>query len=113
MREPRPRERLCFFDIVQALDELVSQRTAIPHLASVLDGVEMIADMMDAAAGRPNHIIEPGEIAHEERLGRRTIGIEPAIGHRLPTAGLVARIDDLMAEALEELKGRDADFGKE
>ena len=39
--------------------------------------------------------------------------LKPAIGHRLAAAGLVARIDDLVAEPLQQLERGDADFRKE
>ena len=58
-------------------------------------------------------VVEAGEIAHEQRLGVGAFGVEPAIGHRLAAAGLVARIDDLVAEALQQFERRDADLRKE
>lgn len=38
------------------------------------------------------------------------IPVESGIGHRLSAAGLAARVDDLVAESLQQLEGRDPDF---
>jgi hypothetical protein len=98
---------------VQELDDLVGARPNFLHLGGLLDGVEIVAHVVDAAARRSHDIIEVGKIAHEQRLGVGTFGVEPAIGHRLPTAGLVARVYDLVAEALQKLEGRDPNFREE
>jgi hypothetical protein len=57
--------------------------------------------------------VEANEVTHEERLGCRAIGIEPAVRHRLAAARLVPWICDLVAEALQQLKRRNADLRKE
>src|SRR5882762_4720329 len=69
--------------------------------------------MVDAAAGRRDDGIEPREIAHEQGLGVGARGVEPAVRHRLPATCLVVRVHDLVPKTLEQLEGRDADFGKE
>ena len=69
--------------------------------------------MVDTAAGGRDDVIEAGEVAHEQGFGSGAVRVEAAIGHRLSAAGLVARVDDLVAEPLQKLEGRDADFRKE
>ena len=86
---------------MQELDDLVGARPNFLHLSGLLDGIEIVAHVVDAAAGRRHDIIEAGEIAHEQHLGIGALGIEPAIGHRLSATGLIARVDDLVAEPLQ------------
>ena len=113
VRKAGPGKRLDLQDVVQELDQLEDARTNLLHLGGLLDRIEIVTHVVDAAAGRRHDVIEAGEIAHEQRLGIGAVGIEPAVGHRLAAAGLVARVDDLVAEALEQLEGRDADLRKE
>src|ERR1700758_2499150 len=113
MGEPGPRKTIHLLDVVEKLDQLVGAGTNFLHLGALIDGVEIVAHVVDAATRRPYDVIESGEIAHEQGLGSSTFGVEPAIGHRLSTTGLVARIHNLVAEALEQFEGRDADFWKE
>ena len=113
VRKPGPRKRIDLQDVVQELDQLEGARPHLLHLGGLLDRVEIVAHVVDAAAGGCDDVIEAGEIAHEQRLGVGAFGVEPAIGHRLAAAGLVARIHDLVAEALQQLEGRDADFREE
>jgi hypothetical protein len=101
MREPGPRKPIDLEDVVQEFDELESASPHFPHLSGLVDGVEIVAHVMDAAARGRHDLIEAGEVAHEQRLGVGGFGIEPAIGHRLSATGLVARVDDLVAEALQ------------
>ena len=110
MRKPGPGKRIDLQDVVQELDELVGARADLLHLGGLLDGVEIVAHVVDAAAGRRHDVIEAGEVAHEQRLGVGAFGIEPAVRHRLSAAGLIARIDDLVAEPLQQLERRDADL---
>src|SRR5262249_17994709 len=83
------------------------------HVRYLLDRIEIVAHVMDAAPRGRYDVIETAEVADEQCLGIGALGVEPAIGHRLPAAGLVARVYDLMAEALQKLEGRDANFRKE
>jgi hypothetical protein len=79
----------------------------------LLDGIEIIAHVVNATPRGGDDIVEAGEIAHEQRFGGGAFGVEAAIGHRLAATGLIARVDYFMAEALEQLERRDADLGKE
>src|SRR5271166_1422464 len=113
MRKPRPWERVDLQDIVQELDELEGAGANLRDLFRLLDGVEVAAHMVDAATLWRHHVIEAGEVAREQGLGGGGIAVEAVIGHRLPAAGLVARIYDLMAEALQKFEGRDPNFREE
>ena len=83
------------------------------HLGGLLDRIEIVTHVMNAAPGRPDDVIEAGEIAHEQSLGFGAVSVEAAVRHRLSATGLVAWVDDLVAEALQQLEGRDADLRKE
>lgn len=86
---------------MQEFHQLESARAYFLHFGGLLDRVEIIAHMVDAAAGGGHDIIEAGEIAHEQCLGIGGLSIEPAIGHRLSAAGLIAWVDDIVAEPLQ------------
>src|SRR3954469_1414776 len=79
----------------------------------LLDRIEIVAHMVDAAARRRDDIVEAGEVAHKQGLSVGAIGIETGIGHRLGAAALIPRIGDVQAEPLQQLEGRDADLGRE
>ena len=113
VRKPRPRKRLDLLDVVQELDDFEGARPDVLDVRRLLDGVEIISDVVDAASRRRDDGVEAGKVAHEEGFRRGAVRIEAAIRHRLAAACLVAWVDDLMAEALQELERRDADFGKE
>src|SRR5215472_14942227 len=113
MREPGPGKRVDLLNVVQEFDELERALPYLLHLRCLLDRIEIVAHVMDAAPRRRHDIIETAEIADEQCLGIGALGVEAAIGHRLSAARLVARVYDLMAEALQQLEGRDANFRKE
>jgi len=92
MRKPGPRKRLDLLDVVQEFDQLECPRPYLLHLRRLLDGVEIVAYVVDAAARWRNDVIEASEVAHEQRLGIGALGIEAAVRHRLPATGLVARV---------------------
>ena len=96
-----PRERVDFVDVVQELDELIDSRTDLLHLIGLFDRVEIVAHMVDAASLWRHDVIETREVAHKQGFCGCAIGVEAVIGHRLPAAGLVARVYDFMAEALQ------------
>src|SRR6516164_1033171 len=104
MRKPRPGERLYLLDVAQELDQLVGARPHLFHLGGLLDRIEIVAHMVDAAARWRDHIVEAGEIAHEQRLRVGGLNIKPAIGHWLSAAGLVARVYDLVTEPFQKLQ---------
>jgi hypothetical protein len=63
----------------------------------LLDGVEMMAYLLDAATGRSNNAIELLEVLDEEAFRRSGVDHVSAVGHRLSTAGLPQRIAHLEA----------------
>jgi hypothetical protein len=73
---------------------MYSSYVLLAAIALVHRIAEIVAHMVDAAALWRHYVIEAGEVAHG------AIGVEAVIRHRLPAAGLVARVSDLMAEAL-------------
>jgi hypothetical protein len=82
------------------------------HLWRLLNGIEIVRHMMDTAAGRRDDTIKAGEIAHEQGFGRGAIGVEATIRHWLSATGLIARINDIVVKALEQLEGGDTHFGE-
>jgi hypothetical protein len=68
---------------------------------------------MNAASGGTDDIVESGKVLDEKPFGRRRFFVTAAVGHWLATAGLIERIGNFDAEPLEQLEGRDANFGKE
>src|ERR1700722_16874909 len=113
MRELRPWKRVDLQDVVQELDELESAGANLHHGRGLLHRIEIVAHKVDAATLWRHYIIETGEVACEQGLGGRAVGVEAVICHRLSAAGLVARVDDLMAEALQKFEGRDPHFREE
>ena len=98
---------------MQELDELVGAGANFLHLGGLFDRIEIVTHVVHTAAGRRDDIIEAGKIPHEQRFRRGAVGVEPAVRHRLSATGLVAGIDDLVTEPLQQLQCRDADFRKE
>jgi hypothetical protein len=113
MRESGPGERVDLQDVVQELDQLVGSRADLLDRVGLLDGVEIVPHMVDAAAGRCHDVVEAGEVAHEQRLGLGGLRVEPAVCHRLAAACLVAGVLDVVAEPLQELECRNADVWEE
>src|SRR2546426_6406370 len=99
-------------DVVQKLDQLVGVLAHVLYGIGLLDGVEVMAYLLDAAPGRSNNGIEILEVLDEEAFRRRGVDLVSAVGHRLSTAGLPQRIAHLEAEPSQEFKGRNANFGE-
>jgi len=112
MRELGPRKGLDLLNVVQELDQLERSRADLLDLVGLLDGVEIVAHMVDAAAGWRYDVVEAGEVAHEQRLRIGALGVEPAICHRLAAAGLIAGVVDGVAKPLKQLERRNADRGE-
>jgi hypothetical protein len=112
MRETGPGKSIYLQDVVQELDHLIGAGANLLHVRGLLDGVEIVPHMMDAAAGRRHDIVEAGEVAHEQRLGAGRFRVEPAVRHRLAAAGLIVRVRDVVAKPLQELKRRDSNLRK-
>jgi hypothetical protein len=98
---------------VQKLDEFEGAGANLRHGRGLLDRIEIVAHKVDAATLWRHHIIEAGEVAREQGLGGGAVGVEAVICHRLSATCLVARVDDLMAEALQKFEGRDPNFREE
>src|SRR5208282_6744027 len=113
VRKPRPGKPLGLLNVMQELDQLESSCPYFLHLRTLFDGIEIVAHVVDTAAGGRDDVIESGEVAHEEGFGRGAVRVEAAVGHRLSAAGLVAWVHDLVVEPLEKLEGRDAHLRKE
>src|ERR1700732_332961 len=112
MRETGPGKCIDLQNVVQELDQLVSSRADHLYDVGLLDGVEIVPHMMDAAAGRRYDVVEAGEVAHEQRLGAGRFRVEPAVRHRLAAALLLVRVLDVVAKPLQELKRRDSNLGE-
>jgi hypothetical protein len=97
-------------DVVQELDQLVGSRADLLDRVGLLDGVEIVPHMVDAAAGRRHDVVEAGEVAHEQRLGAGRLRVEPAVRHRLAAACLIVRVLDVVAKPLQQLQGRNANL---
>src|SRR5262245_41885513 len=102
-----------FGDVVQKLDQLVSVLAHVLHGSGLLDGVEVLAYLLDAATCGADNAIEVFEVLDEEVFRLRGVALVSAVGHRLSTTGLSQRITRLEAEPLQELEGRNADFGEQ
>ena len=98
---------------MQELDQLIGSRADLLDRVGLLDGIEIVPHMVDAAAGRRHDVVEAGEVAHKQRLGLGGLRIEPAVCHRLAAAGLIVRVLDVVAKPLQQLKGRDTNLRKE
>jgi hypothetical protein len=112
MRKPGSREGVGFLDVMEKLDDLEDAPANRFHLWRLLNGIEIVAHMMDTAAGRRDDTIKAGEIAHEQGFGRGAIGVEATIRHWLSATALIARINDIVVKALEQLEGGDTHFGE-
>src|SRR6202011_5057555 len=108
MRKSGPRKSVDLQDVVQEFDQLESPRADLLDLVGLLYRVEIVPHVVDATAGRGDDAVETGKVAHEQRLGIGAFSVKSAIGHRLATTSLVARVVDIMAEPLQQLERRDA-----
>jgi hypothetical protein len=102
MREASPWKSIGLLNIVQELDKLESAGANPFNLLGLLDGIEIDPYVMDATARRRDDVVKASEVTHEQRLSSGTVGVEAAVGHWQPAAGLIAWIDDLVPEALQK-----------
>ena len=98
---------------MQELDQFVSARSNFTDCFGLRHGGKMHADVMHAASGRPDDVIEPCEVSHEQRFRARGVGFEAGVAHWLAAAGLVGWIGDVEAEPLQQFERGDPDFGEE
>src|SRR5271166_5204513 len=113
MRKLRPRERFNLQDVMQKLHELEGVYPDLLNLRRLLDRVEIVAHVMDAAPRWGDDVIETGKIADEEGFGVSAIRVETAIRHRLAATRLIAGVNNLMSEPFKEFERGDAYFRKE
>src|SRR5258707_15723101 len=90
----RPGESRDLQVVVQELHQLPDSGPDLAGLRSLLDGVEVEADVVDAASRRPDDRVEILEALDEKGLARGGILLEAAVGHGLPAAGLLERVLD-------------------
>jgi len=83
------------------------------HGSGLLDGVEVLAYLLNAAPCGADNAIEVFEVLNEEVFRLSGVALISAVGHRLSTTSLPQRIADLEAEPLQEFKGRNANFGEQ
>lgn len=112
VREPGPRKRIYFQDIVKKFHEFIGAGANMCDIDSLRDGGEVVAHLMNAASRWANNIFEIGKIANEQRFSGGGIGLKSAIGHRLTTASLIARVNHFYIEALEQFQCCDPNLGK-
>src|SRR5262249_26359592 len=111
--ERRPGESLDLQVVVQELDEFPGAGSHLAGLGRLIDRVEVEADVVDAAPGRPDNRVEFLEAVDEVGFGGGGVFLAAAVGHRLSAAGLLERVLDRTAEPFEKLEGRDAYFREE
>src|SRR5919108_5564332 len=108
----RPGEVMDLGDVVQKLHQLVSVLAHVLHGLGLLDGVEVLAYLLNTATCGADDAVEVFEVLDEEAFRLSGVALVSAVGHRLSTAGLPQRIAHLEAEPLQEFKGRNANFGE-
>jgi hypothetical protein len=113
VRKARPRKRVDFQDVVEKLDQFLAPAANIAYLGGLFHRRKVMTNMMDATSRGADDIVEAGKVADEQRFGAARIGVKTAVGHRLATACLIWWIDNVEIESLEQLQGRDSNFGKE
>src|SRR5919108_3432213 len=91
-------------DVVQKLHQLIRVLAHVLHGIGLLDGVEVLAYLLNATTCGADNAVEVFEVLDEEAFRLRGVALVSAIGHRLSTAGLPPRIAHLEAEPLQEFK---------
>ena len=104
MGKPRPRKFSHLQNVVQEFSELERALTHRSHLRSLLDGCHVGADLMDAASGWRNDIVEVGKVSDEQCLSASRLLVTAGIRHWLPTTSLIERIIYRAAEFFEQLE---------
>jgi hypothetical protein len=84
MREPRPGKCRDFQNVMQELDKLKSARADLLHVCGLLDGIEIVADVMDAAARGSDNVIKVGEIAHDSASVAAQSALNPLLAVGCP-----------------------------
>jgi len=102
MRKSGPGKGIDLQNVMQELDDLVRAPPDGGHLGGLHDGIEIIAHVVYAAPRGRDDVVEAGEIAHEQRFGGGAFRVEAAIGHRLPATGLIAWVNHLVPQTLEQ-----------
>src|ERR1700688_3620794 len=113
VRKARPWKGVDFDYVVEKLHQFMGPGANIPDRRGWFHRCEVIANMMDAASRRTDDVVEPVEVAAEQRFRAARIRLETAVRHRLAAAGLIGWIYDVEIEPLQQLQGRDSNLRKE
>src|ERR1700687_3750670 len=87
VRKARPRKRIDFQDVVEKLDQFVGSGTDLGDGSGLFYPRKVMTDMMDAAARRTDDVVEPVEVANEQRFGAARIRLETAVRPLLGPTG--------------------------
>jgi hypothetical protein len=82
----------------------------VPDIVRLLDGIEVTPHLLDAASRWPDDVIVFLEVLYKEKFGCCRIYLVPAVGHRLPAAGLIERVTYINPESLQKLQSGYADL---
>src|SRR5438270_12694494 len=100
MRKPGPGKGIDLQDVVKEFDQLEGSRADLLDLVGLLYGIEIVAHVVDAAAGRRNNVVEARAVAHEQGLGAGAFSVEPTVRHWLSAGSPIARISAILREPL-------------
>jgi hypothetical protein len=98
---------------VEKFHQLMRIAADLLHRDGLRNSIQMFAYVMRAASGWSDDMVELAEVLHEQRFRPGRILLAAAVGHHLPAAGLVERIDDLDAEPFQQLQRGNADRREE
>jgi YtcA-like protein len=93
---------------MQKLDELTRSSSDLFRLRSLFDGVEVEANVVDAAPGWPDDGLKVFEAVDEECFRGGGIVLRTTVGHGLSAAGLINWVFDDAAEPFQEFQSCDA-----
>ena len=99
--------------VMEKLDQFIGPGTDLADGRGLFHSRKVMTDMMDAASRRTHDVVEPFEVADEQRFRAARIRLETAVRHRLAAAGLIGWIYDLEIEPLQQLQGRYSNLRKE
>jgi len=89
VRELGPGKGFDLENVVEELNQLVSMLANMRHVVSLIHRVEVATYLFNTASSRTDGVVVLLEDVDKQALGRGCIRLVTAIGHRLPTAGLV------------------------
>ena len=77
-------------------------RANVFYVVGLIQGVVVTGHLFDTASGRPDDVVVLLEDVDKQAFRRGRICLVAAIGHRLPTAGLIERILYVESEPFQE-----------